>query len=96
MTEFITTESNVETGVSKSISKESYLDAITSYTREDGTTRYDEAGWLFGIWRNSKIIYLENDSLDIDKAKKESLKLKKEAHYINAYTVCKLWYEVNN
>ena len=95
MTEFITTEYNEETGVYASITKEGYINAITS--REDGYKAYNDVRWLFGNWRNSKSIYLQNDDIeDIDTSKKESLKLRKEADYINAYTVCKLWYEVNN
>lgn len=95
MTEFVTTEYNEETGVYASTNKERYINAITS--REDGYNAYNDVGWLFGNWRNSKLIYLQNDDIeDIDINKKRALKLKKEADYINAYTVCKLWYEVNN
>ena len=94
MTDFITTEYNEETGVYASITKEDYVNAITS--REDGYKANNNVGWLFGNWRNSKTIYLQNDQIEIDNSIKKSLKLKKEANYINAYSVCKLWFEVNS
>ena len=94
MTDFITTEYDEETGVYASITKEDYVNAITS--REDGYKANNNVGWLFGNWRNSKTIYLQNDQIEIDNSIKKSLKLKKEANYINAYSVCKLWFEVNS